>query len=51
MPVLTPGQIEPIRLKGRFQFYLLVKSHYGFTTLRYSILHNTSVTKQWIYGE
>ena len=33
MPVLAPGQIQPIRLRGRFQQYLLVKPHYGFTTL------------------
>jgi len=34
MPVLTLGQIQPIRLGGRFQQYLLVKSHYGFTTFK-----------------
>jgi len=34
MPVLTPGQIQPIGLGGRFQQYLLVKSHDEFTTLR-----------------
>ena len=34
MPVLTPGHIQPMRLGRRFQLYLLVKSHHGFTTLR-----------------
>jgi len=34
----------------RFQQYFAVKSHYRFTTeseMKYSLLHNTAVTKQW----
>ena len=33
----------------RFQLYLVIKSHYGSTTVRemkYSLLDNTAVTKQ-----
>jgi len=41
-------RIQPLSLGGRFQWYLAVKSHYGFTTVRemLSIIHKTAVTKQ-----
>jgi len=43
------GRIKPVSLGGRFQLYLEIKSHCGFTTVRemkYSLLDNTAVTKQ-----
>jgi len=28
------GQIQPVRLGGRFQYHLLLQSHCGFTTVK-----------------
>ena len=29
-----PIQVQPVKLKGLFQYYLVVKSHNGFATVR-----------------
>jgi len=51
------GRIQPIKLGGRFQQYLVVKSHYGFTIVRemkYTSWHccdNTMDDKVALYCE
>jgi len=36
-----------VRGGGRFQYYLVIKSHNSFATVREMKYHNTAVTKQW----
>jgi len=39
----SQGRIQSVRLGGRFQKYLLVKSHYGFATVRDEVYITTQL--------